>query len=102
MYAVSSSADGGTVTYMPPEQLTNYIYGASVGQNHHQGLADLYAIGIALWTLLIGDDPFRRNFGTGAFLARNDANLLIVKVQLVRLLYLLLCSSLQLRQQVQN
>ena len=102
VYAVSNSADSGTLTYMPPEQLASCINPDTVERNHHQGLADLYAIGIALWTLLIGTDPFHRNFGTGAFLARDDANLLHVKVQLVRLLFLLRCIRFQFRQQVQN
>ena len=108
VYAVTNSADSGTLTYMPPEQLASCINPDTMERNHHQGLADLYAIGIALWTLLIGTDPFHRNFGTGAFLARDDANLLNVKVQLnfdiqlVRLLFLLQCISFQFRQQVPN
>ena len=44
-------------TYMPPEQLASCTYPDTVEQNHHQGLADLYAIGIAVWTLLIETDP---------------------------------------------
>ncbi len=93
VHAVSGSADGGTPCYMPPEQLVGWVH--SFETRHHQGLADLHSIGVSLWTLLVTGDPFSRDFATGRYWLRDEASLLDVKAQLVRLLLLLQCVLIQ-------
>lgn len=58
--AAAGSAGGGTTDYMPMEQLNSYMHPAYLPPNHHQGLADVYSLGISLWEMLVGRDPLAR------------------------------------------
>lgn len=62
--AAAGSAVAGTPDYMPMEQLTTYMHSVQqrlyLRPDHNQGLADVYSLGISLWTMLIGRDPLVR------------------------------------------
>ncbi|KAL3143566.1 hypothetical protein ABBQ38_002363 [Trebouxia sp. C0009 RCD-2024] len=57
------SSEGGTSEYMAPEQLVWYLDERPVTikglPTHHQGLADVYGLGMSLWRLLVEKDPSR-------------------------------------------
>ena len=63
--AVAGSAPGGSEANMPPEQLEPFrgcnAWGAPTAARHHQGLADVYSAGIALWSLVVGESPLQRS-----------------------------------------
>ncbi|KAL3151484.1 hypothetical protein ABBQ38_012484 [Trebouxia sp. C0009 RCD-2024] len=63
--AAAGSADGGTPHNMPLEQLDPFrgcnAWGDPVAEvPHHQGLADIYCAGMALWSLIVGEMPLHR------------------------------------------
>src|SRR5262249_27822562 len=49
---------GGTLTYMPPEQLRATAPCAAVGGDAIDARSDLYALGVILYRLLAGRHPF--------------------------------------------
>ncbi|KAL3134011.1 hypothetical protein ABBQ32_008449 [Trebouxia sp. C0010 RCD-2024] len=55
------SSEGGTSDYMAPKQLVWYLDERPVtvkgSPTHHQGLADVYGLGMSLWRLLVAKDP---------------------------------------------
>lgn len=62
--AVAGSAAGGTLDNMPLEQLESFRGRNARGNPkantpHHQGLADVYSAGIALWSLIVGQPPLQ-------------------------------------------
>lgn len=61
--AAGESSEGGTSEYMAPEQLVWYLDERPVTikglPTHHQGLADVYGLGMSLWRLLVEKDPSR-------------------------------------------
>ena len=81
--AADGSAIGGTYDFMPPEQLVRQMYPEFAWPRHHQGQADVYSVGVCLWSLLIGQYPFDRNLVTGSQQDRSLNSLLDVKTQLV-------------------
>ena len=83
LLAADGSASGGTLDFMPPEQLVLSIYNLPRGLGYHQGRADVYSVGVCLWSLLLGQDPFHRCLQTGQPQQRDMHSLLHVKGQLV-------------------
>lgn len=89
--AAGGSAKDGRGTYRVPEQLVWYVsYGQDTldSPTHHQGLADVYSVGICLWKMLVGRDPLRRVLRyEGLLSARSatDRDSLRMKQQLVSL-----------------
>lgn len=59
--AAGESSEGGTSDYMAPKQLVWYLDERPVtvkgSPTHHQGLADVYGLGMSLWRLLVAKDP---------------------------------------------
>lgn len=62
--AAGEASEGSTFEYMAPEHLLWYLDDRPVSvkglPTHHQGLADVYALGMSLWWLLAGKDPLLR------------------------------------------
>lgn len=58
--AAAGSAVAGTPDYMPMEQLNSFMHPTYMRPNHHQGLADVYSLGISVWEMLVGQDPLLR------------------------------------------
>lgn len=85
--AAAGSAHGGTPDYMPLEQLTPFLQPVRIRPTHHQGQADVYSVGISLWRMLVGQDPFLRvlrykgqldHYGREADLSRHTLKLELV------------------------
>src|SRR5262249_19477976 len=49
---------GGSLAYMPPEQIEAFDPGHPRRAEEVDGRADLYALGVTLWELLVGERPF--------------------------------------------
>ena len=58
--AAAGSAQGGTTDFMPLEQLLPFLHPVWLPPTHHQGRADVYSVGMSLWRMLVGRDPFDR------------------------------------------
>jgi serine/threonine protein kinase len=59
---------GGSLAYMSPEQLEACNPTLSRGPEEVEGRSDLFALGIVLWELLLGEHPFRDDRLAGSWL----------------------------------